>query len=94
MLSEMSIFEITMLVCFGASWPFSLHKTWKTRNVKGKSAIFLGLIILGYAAGTAHKFLYRPDPVVWLYILNGLMVSADLGLWFRYRERRVKNVAG
>lgn len=83
----MSPFEITMLLCFGASWPFSVHKTWKTRNVTGKSAVFLSLVIIGYAAGIVHKLIYKPDPVLWLYVLNALMVSADLLLWFRYRGR-------
>lgn len=83
----MSIFEILMLVCFGASWPFSLHKTWKTKNVVCKSPVFLGLVILGYVAGVAHKLIYHPDAVVFLYALNGLMVSADLSLWFRYHKR-------
>lgn len=76
-----------MLVCFGASWPFSVYKTWKTKNVTGKSATFLVLIIIGYCAGIVHKLLYKPDPVVWLYALNALMVAADLCLWSRYRKR-------
>ncbi|MBP6963706.1 MAG: hypothetical protein KBC96_04790 [Armatimonadetes bacterium] len=83
----MSPYEITMLVCFGASWPFSVHRTWKTKNVVGKSPIFLSLVIVGYAGGIFHKILYNPDPVVWLYALNAVMVAADLVLWFRYRER-------
>ncbi len=83
----MSPFEITMLVCFGASWPFSVHKTWKTKNVAGKSAVFLSLVIIGYAAGIVHKLIYKPDPVLWLYVLNALMVSADLALWSKYRRR-------
>lgn len=82
----MSPFEITMLLCFGASWPFSVHRTWKTKNVVGKSPVFLSLVIIGYIAGVAHKLIYRPDLVVWLYVLNALMVSADLALWFRYRK--------
>lgn len=86
----MSPFEIIMLVCFGASWPFSVHKTWKTKNVEGKSAVFLSLIVIGYAAGMLHKFVYKPDPVVWLYALNGLMVSADLALWLRYHRRQTE----
>ncbi len=83
----MSPFEIIMLLCFGASWPFSVHRTWKTKNVVGKSAVFLSLVIIGYAAGIVHKLIYKPDPVIWLYALNAVMVTADLLLWFRYRER-------
>jgi hypothetical protein len=83
---HLSIFEILMLVCFGASWPFAVAKTYKTKNVKGKSIIFLSLVVIGYICGVAHKLIYHPDLVVWLYVLNGVMVSADIALWFRYRK--------
>jgi hypothetical protein len=33
----MSVFEIAMLVCFGAAWPVSIYKSLKTRAVAGKS---------------------------------------------------------
>lgn len=82
----MSPYEVVMLLCFGASWPFALHKTWKTKNVSGKSVVFLSLIVIGYAAGVVHKLMHLPDPVVWLYVLNGIMVSAELCLWFRYHR--------
>lgn len=83
----MSPYEIAMLLCFGASWPFSVHRTWKTKNVVGKSPVFLVLVIVGYIAGVIHKIIYKPDAVIWLYALNALMVSADLCLWIRYRKR-------
>ncbi len=86
----MSPFEITMLVCFGASWPFSVHRTWKTKNVVGKSPIFLSLVIIGYVAGIIHKVLFRMDAVIWLYALNALMVAADLFLFMRYRKREAR----
>lgn len=79
----MSPFEIIMLVCFGAAWPFSIYKSWKTRQTAGKSAVFLAVILVGYVSGTIHKFFYRFDYVVVLYILNGLMVLTDLLLYAR-----------
>lgn len=82
----MSIFEILMLICFGASWPFAVAKTYKTKNVKGKSILFLSLIFFGYLCGIAHKILFHPDMVVYLYVLNGLLVLADIVLWFQYRN--------
>ncbi|MCE5315542.1 MAG: hypothetical protein ABFD49_09605 [Armatimonadota bacterium] len=82
----MSIFEIGMLICFGASWPFSLYKTWKTKCSQSKSFIFLWLIIIGYFCGVMHKILYHYDPVIWLYVLNMLLVSSDLALSYRYRN--------
>lgn len=83
----MSPFEIIMLVCFGASWPFSAYKTWQTKSVQGKSGIFLLLVIIGYVAGIIHKLIYKLDAVIWLYALNAIMVLVDLSLWFRYRKR-------
>ena len=86
----MSVFEILMLLCFGAAWPFSIHKSWKSRSTRGKSLLFLLVLILGYAMGILNKLLVRYDEVVWLYALNGLMVSTDTAIWFRNRglERR------
>jgi hypothetical protein len=82
-----SLFEIIMLVCFGASWPFSIAKTWRTRQVQGKSLIFLSLVLIGYAAGIVHKLLFSRDVVIYLYSLNFLMVLTDLLLTARYQRR-------
>jgi len=81
----MSPFEITMLACFGASWPFSIYRVWRTRSATGKSIVFLALVLVGYIAGITHKVLYATDPVVVLYALNAAMVSIDLALSIRYR---------
>jgi hypothetical protein len=81
-----SVFEIIMLICFGAAWPFALYRSFRARTAKGKSPLFLSLIIIGYIAGIIHKILYNPDFVIYLYSLNGVMVSADLLLYFRNRR--------
>jgi hypothetical protein len=82
----MSIFEIIMLACFGVSWPISIVKSLKTRVVAGKSPLFMGIVILGYAAGITHKILYSRDWVVALYILNLLLVAVDMALYFRFSK--------
>lgn len=79
----MSIFEAIMLVCFGAAWPFSIYKSYVSRSVQGKSAFFLLIVLLGYVAGIMHKLLYQYDMVIYLYILNFIMVSADFLLYLR-----------
>ncbi|MBD3243619.1 MAG: hypothetical protein GF331_23720 [Chitinivibrionales bacterium] len=79
----MSPFEITMLVCFGAAWPFSIWKSYTSRRNSGKSVWFLIVVFVGYVAGVIHKVLYNPDPVVYLYALNGIMVATDIGLYCR-----------
>ena len=81
-----SVYEISMLVCFGVSWPVAVIKTYKTKNVKGKSFLFLFLILLGYVFGIIHKIVYNLDYVIWLYIANGILVLADMALWFRYKD--------
>lgn len=84
---SMSFFEAGMLICFGASWPFAVIKTYKTKNVKGKSLLFLTLIILGYICGIFNKILNSVDIVLWLYVINLLLVSTDLFFCLLYRNR-------
>jgi hypothetical protein len=82
----MSPFEILMLVCFGAAWPFSIIKAYRARENGGKSLLFLIVIFVGYMAGTAHKLCIRFDGVVYLYILNGIMVAIDIAIHLRNRR--------
>ena len=93
------IAEVIMIVCFGASWPFNVIKSYKARTAKGKSPVFLCLIILGYIAGFASKFLNEAYIasfnekwyVLFFYFLNLFMVSVDLVLYFRNRMLDKKN---
>ena len=82
----MSIFEIIMLACFGMAWPFSIYQSYKFKVTKGKSVVFLFIIVIGYIAGITHKFLYSWDGVVFLYMLNLLMVSIDIALYYRNKR--------
>ena len=41
------------------------------------------MILIGYLSGILHKLLYSFDRVIYLYILNGLMVLADVALYVR-----------
>ncbi len=86
-IKSMSIFEAVMLICFGASWPFQVLKTFKTKAVKGKSRLFLSLIIIGYIFGMINKVINGVDIVFWLYVINLLLVSTDLFLCLLYRSR-------
>ena len=83
---HLSVFEALMLICFGISWPFSIWKSWKTREVGSKSLIFLLLVLVGYIAGIIHKVLFSLDIVLAVYILNAMMVTADLLLYLRNRR--------
>ena len=88
------LLEITMILCFGASWPMNVIKSWKARTAKGKSLAFLCLILLGYVAGIAAKLI---NPVymaafsekwyvLFFYVLNFCMVGVDFCLYFRNRK--------
>ena len=87
------ICEIVMLVCFGASWPLNVMKSYKARSTKGKSLWFLILIELGYVAGIVSKFtnesymaqISGKGYVLFFYFLNLSMVGLDLILYFRNR---------
>ncbi|MBQ7113656.1 MAG: hypothetical protein IJO10_05395 [Clostridia bacterium] len=89
----MSIFEAVMLLCFGLAWPISLVKSYRSRSTGGKSPLFSVAIIVGYISGIIHKLMFNPDIVMALYILNLLMVSADLALWFRNRRIEKRQAA-
>ncbi len=82
----MSIFEIIMLLCFGAAWPFSIFNSWRSKSTKGKSVIFLITLMIGYIAGIINKIYYSYDAVIYLYILNLVMVMIDTCLWVRNRR--------
>lgn len=88
--ASMSIFEIIMLLCFGAAWPASIYRSIKSGSTQGKSVFFLIIVLVGYAAGILNKLLYHFDFVIYLYCLNALMVGTDTVLWFRNR-RKEKN---
>ncbi len=83
--------EIVMLLCFGASWPMNVIKSWKARTTKGKSLAFVCLILLGYVAGITAKLInpaYMASfsekwYVLFFYVLNFVMVGIDFCLYFR-----------
>ena len=82
----MSIFEAIMMLCFGASWPFQVAKTYKIKNVEGKSILFLWLVMIGYISGMVHKILNNYDWVIYLYALNLLLVATDTFFYYRYKK--------
>jgi len=83
----MSIYEVIMLLCFGASWPFSVIKTYKSKSAEGKSSLFLILILTGYFAGIIHKILYSLDIVTVLYVFNATMVILELIFYYKYKKK-------
>lgn len=87
----LKILETLMIVSFGASWPFSIAKSVKSRSTIGKSLLFLVLIDFGYACGIAWKILEWQQSGVFAYpmvayILNLLMVTTDMMVFFRNKK--------
>ena len=88
------ILEIVMILCFGASWPFNVYKSYYARTAKGKSLLFLILIEMGYIAGIASKFMNPTYMaafgekwyVLFFYFLNFAMVGADVILYVRNKR--------
>lgn len=93
------ILEITMILCFGASWPLNVIKSYRARTTKGKSLAFLCLIFFGYIAGITSKFVnpsYMEQIaekwyVLFFYFLNLIMVGADIIIYFRNMQIDNKN---
>lgn len=84
--------EGAMIVCFGISWPFSIHRTWKAKRVEGKSLVFLVIVFVGYLVGMGSKFVKayggkELERVVIFYAINAVLVGIDLALYLRYRKR-------
>jgi len=79
------ILEIIMIVSFGCSWPLNVIKSYKARTTKGKSLAFLVLIFFGYICGIASKLMAPTFKwyVLFFYVLNFIMVGADLGMYVR-----------
>ena len=88
-----SIMEAMMIVCFGISWPLSLYKSIVSRTAKGKSLSFECFIWLGYIFGLCGKLVSgNITYVILLYIINLVMVSLDILVYFRNRKLDQKGV--
>jgi len=86
----MSIFEMIMIVCFGIAWPFSIYRSYTSKNNDGKSLLFLFCVLIGYISGVIHKLLYNFDQVIYLYLLNCMMVFVDVILYYRNKKNYKK----
>ena len=80
--------EAAMLVCFGFSWPMNLVKNIKAKTAKSMSLKFILLIIAGYIAGIAAKFInHKFNYVLVVYIINLVIVSLNIVVYFVNRKR-------
>ncbi|MBE6548213.1 MAG: hypothetical protein E7667_04970 [Ruminococcaceae bacterium] len=91
-----------MIVSFGVSWPVNVVKSYRARTTKGKSLVFLLLILFGYVAGITSKLINESYMaqfsekwyVLCFYILNFIMVACDVAVYARNYRLDKKREAG
>ncbi len=78
------LFETMMVICFGIAWPISISKSLRAKTSKGKSLLFLFIILAGYSFGVTKKIVCGEiGPSLIFYSINFIMVSFDIFLWMR-----------
>lgn len=81
------ILEVMMLLCFAASWPFNIHRSWKCRTAVGKSIMFEVIVVIGYFCGIgSHIVNNQINGVIVFYVADIVLVSIDMYLYFRNRK--------
>ena len=88
------LFEIIMIVSFGASWPLNALKAYRARSAKSTSPLFLTLIFVGYIFGIMSKFLNESYMasfsskwyVLVFYFINLFTVGINIVLYLRNRH--------
>jgi hypothetical protein len=76
-----------MLLCFGASWPFAIYKSYTSGQVGSKCLVFLLLILAGYGAGICYKYQTHTDWVLGIYLFIFAMVTSEVVLYIRNTRR-------
>jgi hypothetical protein len=87
-MSELAnVLECGMLISFGLAWPANIRNSLKIKSSKTRSVQFLLIIIVGYLFGLGAKFAAGAlNYVALFYLINLLMVSFDVYLYFHYRR--------
>lgn len=88
------LFEASMLVCFGFSWPLNVMKAYRARTAKGTSLPFIILIITGYIAGITAKIINGQfNYVLAVYFLNLAIVMTNVFVYIRNKalDRKAEN---
>ena len=81
------LFEASMLVCFGFSWPLNVVKAYRAKTARGTSLAFIILIITGYIAGISAKIINNQfNYVLGVYFLNLAIVSANVFVYIRNKR--------
>lgn len=85
------LFEVLMIVSFGVAWPTSILKSIRSKTSKGKSLLFMVVILCGYIFGVCAKIAAgNINYVLIFYLINIAMVATDIMLYFVNRRRDIK----
>jgi hypothetical protein len=84
---NISVYELFFFVFIACAWSVSITRMIRKRSTKGKSLLFTLIVLLGYAFGIIHKFLYSPDYVVLVYFLDFALVAADIAVYLYIRNK-------
>ena len=87
---RISIYELFFFIFVALAWPISIKRMLQRKSTKGKSLLFSLIVLLGYAFGIIHKFLYSLDFVIYVYFLDFLLVAADIAVFLYIRNRYEK----
>ena len=78
------IFEIGMMLCFAAAWPFNIVRAWRARTAVGTSPWFMLVIELGYVLGMINKVINDDVNYVFaFYVLDFVLVLIGLTIYAR-----------
>ena len=87
------IFEVGMLLCFAAAWPFNILKSWRARTAIGVSTVFMLVVELGYILGMINKVVNDDVNYVFaFYIMDFVLVLINLAI--TYRNKAIDKAKG
>ena len=80
------IFEVGLLLCFAAAWPFNILKSWRSRTAVGVSTTFMIVVEIGYVLGMLNKVVNDDINYVFaFYIMDFVLVLINLAITYRNR---------
>lgn len=80
------IFEVAMLLCFAAAWPFNILRSWRARTALGTSIWFMLIVEMAYVFGILNKLVNDDiNYVLAFYILDLLLVLTNILVFLRNR---------
>ena len=82
-ISVSEFFEILFIVGFAFAWPSSIYKSLKSKTAKGKSIVFLLVVLFSYVCGIISKLTAdHVSFIVGFYAFNTMLVLTDTILYF------------